>query len=264
MLFSPVIVIYNENCADSPSCTALINLGHKPIIVDNSTMENNNEQFCISNGLEYISMHGNKGIPKAYNCALDHIKARNKEGYVIWLDDDTELDSNYFTELEKAINSDKEAKIFVPVVYSLERDNYILSPCILNTNRVFNLKPIDTLDDIDSKEILSAINSGMAVDISVYDNYRYDENMFLDFVDHDFMNSMKGKGIKIHVLRNASLYQNYSGHERPPKAQAKVRNEIFRKDYRIYGKKAGIPKFVVEKRLMNNKLQFFFRYLFRR
>ena len=102
---------------------------------------------------------------------------------------------------------------------------------------------------------LSAINSGMAVRLRVYESYRYDESLFLDYVDHDFMAMCREKGLRIHVLEQTRLYQNFSGDSHPGYQQAMTRYSIFEKDFRTFGKKHGLSPLMVRLLLAHRKGQ---------
>ena len=64
------IVVYNKECKDSLTCKQLENIkcdNIRIIVVDNSTINNDNRLYCKTRNWEYISMHGNKGLSCAYN-----------------------------------------------------------------------------------------------------------------------------------------------------------------------------------------------------
>ena len=69
----PVIVIYNTYAGDSVSVISMIEQNARPIIIDNSTSDYNNQNYCEKNGLTYVSMNGNAGLSKAYNRAVSII-----------------------------------------------------------------------------------------------------------------------------------------------------------------------------------------------
>lgn len=234
----PVIVIYNRFCGDSPSCTALLQQGRRPLIVDNSTHDCGNAAFCLAHGLERLDMHGNAGISRAYNAALEQLQGR--DGLVLWLDDDTELPEDYFAALERAAGEDQEAQVFLPLVVSLGDQSTILSPCLYGK---YKMRRVAAAEELTGRA-LSAINSGMAVRLSLYAHYRYDEALFLDYVDHDFMAMCRREGVGVHVLTDTRLYQNFSGDSHPTREQAMTRLNIFEKDFRVYGKKHGLSPLV--------------------
>ena len=95
-----VVVLYNTSVANSSTCANLLKIKNhsvKVIVIDNSTIRNDNLELCIEYGFEYFSMKGNAGLSKAYNRALNYL--RNKKGIVVWFDDDTNVRSMIFLRL---------------------------------------------------------------------------------------------------------------------------------------------------------------------
>ena len=78
----------------------------------------------------------------------------------------------------------------------------------------------------------------MAVSLRLFDNYRYDERIFLDGVDHRFVEDMRQRG-ELLTLIDYTCEQAFSGHERPPLSGALNRFSIFARDeaYILRGRK---------------------------
>ena len=207
--FYSVIVMYNSEITDSQSCSRLEKVKkHKivPIIVDNSTIANNNDKLCAQKGWDYISMGGNKGLSKAYNKVLDYLSG--KHGVVIWFDDDSDITQEYFDELESSIFKNKESEIFVPVIRG--QDGKFWSP---NRARFFKNKQLKSIDEEIPNDQFNAINSCTAVKLDVYRNYRYDERLFLDQVDHKFFEDQRDLGRNFYKL-NVVIQHNFSTREK--------------------------------------------------
>ena len=243
-----VVVIYNRSCADSETCRALAGCRVPVLIYDNSTRDMGNEAQCREKGWTYLGGKGNDGISKAYNGCIDHLKQQGKQGYLCLLDDDTQVSQAYFD----AISSQTE-KIAVPLIYSAGR---LLSPCRLSKghrSRLFS-------DEKQAMEYtgsdISAINSGMAVELSLFDGYRYDENIFLDGVDHTFLRDMAAKGHRPKVM-NFSFTHEFSGDSKPPKAAALNRFRIYVRDYR-YILREDFPAYLalVGRRMLHLTVQY--------
>lgn len=218
-----ILVIYNKSVVDSESYK-YIRENQKEIklyVVDNSDIQNDNQKIVENDGFHYLCMNGNKGLSKAYNKALDKIKEDNPEmeGKVIILDDDTELNDNYFKNISRY-----DADIILPVIKDGDK---VISPCT-DINGVY--VPWNV-----GKEVydISAINSGMIIDLSLFRKYRYDENLFLDYVDHKFMIDMKIK--KIQVM-NSVLNQHFSGSDNSDIKSSVTRLRIFKKDSKYFYK----------------------------
>lgn len=216
-----ILVVYNKSVMDSVSYK-FIRDNQKTIklyVVDNSNVSNNNKDIVDNDGFHYISMNGNKGLSKAYNSALDKIKEDNSElkGKVVILDDDTELNKDYFQNIDGF-----DADILLPVI---KDGDTVISPCI-DRNGIYV-----PWDGIKEEQNFSAINSGMVIDLSIFRNYRYDENLFLDYVDHKFMADMKTKNIQV---MNSVLYQKFSGSDASDVKGSMNRLRIFKKDSRYF------------------------------
>lgn len=195
-----IIVIYNASCSDSISYQRLKEHGVRVIICDNSTSDYGNQKIVETDGNIYINMGGNKGLSKAYNAAL--AKATKDTQFICLFDDDTDIKKDYFEKALEHLNTSK-ADIFLPVVKTKTR---ILSPCQFKKKRAVEAK---TIEEIDLKNI-SAINSGMIINAHVFDHYRYNENIFLDYIDHDFMREMHKQNRKVEIMEDNVLDQDFS------------------------------------------------------
>ena len=96
-----VIVIYNKELTQSITYQKIRALDYKIdiLIVDNSEIKNFNQLECEKEGIRYICMHGNKGLSKAYNVAIENSL---QSEVVILFDDDTEVPEEYFSILNQA------------------------------------------------------------------------------------------------------------------------------------------------------------------
>lgn len=229
MTIQPVIVIYNQTCADSLSVGAMERQGAKPIIVDNSERDLGNRRYCRERGFDYIDMHGNRGLSKAYNAALE--QARGRCDYFLWLDDDTVIPNDFLDRAAEILQGGSYG-VLLPVVTTV-RDGRILSPSRFKDGRTF---AFSSVDEIEETATVSGINSGMMVNAGIYDRYRYDERIFLDCLDHDFIVYCINHRIDIRVIKELQLKQNYSGEE-PDKRNALARHKIFAKDFRYFRRK---------------------------
>lgn len=230
MYFAAVVVVYNIFCGNSPTCCALSNMDRSDVqvlIYDNSTRDYGNRKYCFERGWVYLGGHGNMGISKAYNTCIDYLKEKRKDGFVCLFDDDTCIGEEYFNAIASAA-ADSAAKIYAPLIYSANR---LLSPCRLRKNyQVLFFDSSEAAIAYHGTDI-SAINSGMAIELSVFQNYRYDDNIFLDGVDHNFMQDMHKKGIKIRIIPYCCNHE-FSGDSRPPIQSAMTRFQIYANDYR--------------------------------
>ena len=228
--FYAVVVLYNTFVQDSVTINNLrkIEFHHINILVlDNSTRDINNEDETTKSGWTYISMHGNAGLSKAYNRALDYLK--NKGGIVIWFDDDTNVTQEYFDELEKCACEYLNSDIFVPVIQG--QDGRFWSP---NEARFFKNKQLKSANQTIPNDKINAINSCTAVRLSVYRDYRYDERLFLDQVDHNFFADQRALQRKVHIL-NIIIHHNFSTKSKMKSIDSlKARYKIMIPDFLTY------------------------------
>ncbi len=229
-----VIVIYNKNVADSSTCRRIKEKGDIDIlIVDNSTVSNTNKKYCSENDIRYLSMEGNKGLSKAYNVALDCL---NESDVIIILDDDTEVSDAYFTELKKCLIKHPDVDIFAPIIKG--QDGKIYSPnnyCFLKNKLVSN--PMKEV----RQSSFNAISSCLAIRMRVFNNYRYNEKLFVDEIDHCFFRDQRERKRKFGII-NVVITQNFHQRENkldPDKAWKRIKIriiDIFR-HARIIGQK---------------------------
>lgn len=231
VLIQPVIVLYNVFAGDSISVKSMIDQGTNPIIVDNSTKDYHNCEYCDKNNMTYISMNGNAGLSKAYNRAIMNISEDTK--YILWLDDDTIIPNDYIERVTKILDQNPDYTVYLPIVKSVNDDTNYLSPCLLKNMLAYKLESLEHLKNGQ----FSAINSGMIVKREMYKEYKYNEVLFLDCLDHDFMCDCWENNTKIMIMRSICLRQNFSGDEKSPLKNKIKRFEIFKKDFKNFRKK---------------------------
>ena len=229
-MITVLIVIYNKKCNESLSFNFIekykkqLNL----IVFDNSTGDYGNSKYCNENDILYYSVGENVGLSKAYNYVINKMNL-NCNDYLLLLDDDTILNDSYIDEVLIRAKS-KEADIYLPIVYS---NNYIISPSKVvfdcRVKRINNKDDIDKLNDCQ----ITGINSGMMINLKVFKSIKYNEDLFLDYVDHEFLKRAKQYNFSIKMLES-SINQNFSRHEKAPLVNAIFRNNIYKKDFKEY------------------------------
>lgn len=200
-----VIVLYNMKLTDSITYNNLMKIKNYTlhiIVVDNSTNVNSNKELCNNNQIIYISMHGNAGLSKAYNKVLDYLSG--KEGIVIWFDDDTNVTQEYFDKLVASSKKYPEIDIFTPIIEG--QDGKFWSP---NKARFFKNKQLRSINEKISNSEYNAINSCTAARLRIFENYRYDERLFLDQVDHSFCRDQRKRKRKFLML-DCVIHHNFS------------------------------------------------------
>lgn len=222
-----LLVIYNRRCEESPSCEQLRNEPTaRAVIVDNSTEENDNARYCAKRGFGYVTMGENAGLAKAYNRGIAWIRANTDATHVLLLDDDTTLPDGFFEGTAAFFAAHPDVQIALPLVYD---EVGLLSPCAIGGFRVTRISDPSAL----TKDTVTGINSGMVIDLAVFDDYAYDERYFLDYIDHAFLRDMRRLGVNIGVTKQR-LTQRFFGNACGQRAAARRRLAIFKKDFRRF------------------------------
>ena len=259
------VVVYNKSCEESATCQALTALRHTSVAVliyDNSVRDFGNASYCEKQGWIYFSLGKNVGISKAYNACIGYLKENTAADYLCLFDDDTAINESYFDALNSAIN-DSGVDIYVPLVFSAGR---LLSPCKIKPNFSVSMFKDEQEALLYNGRDITAINSGMAIKLNVFDNYCYDEHIFLDGVDHNFMRDMNIQKKIIKIFPYQCIHE-FSGDSKPSMQSALTRFQIFGKDYRYIACKNHVTcYYLLYKRTIHLCAQYrsmkFFSYLF--
>jgi len=237
MHFNIITIVYNQlisNCGIVKHLN-IDDFSTNLIFADNSTKEEiteKNKNFCLQSNFSYVNMHGNYGLSKAYNKALSDI-IKEKKTWVIICDQDTEITKDFLKYYKNSIESNPDKLIFCPIV----NDSFgIMSPSILKGKKYIHSKITDFNRTI---EEYSFINSGMCINSTVFESVKYDEKLFLDCVDHDFVKAVRKAFSKnvFYVISELELFQNFSGVTKNPCESDVKRFQIYLKDARYFYKK---------------------------
>ena len=225
MRITVLVVLYNQDL-NSIGCleTALKSRCVAQIVVcDNSTQVNKNADQAAELGVCYLPMGGNKGLSIAYNVGV----AACTGDVICVFDDDTVVGDDYFEAVSELYEFNQKWDVALPLVMS---GPDVLSPCEFDGYRAH---PFSSPSEVRESSRLSGINSGMAVRRSVFSRVHYDERLFLDLVDHQFIQDVKAVGLKVVYLKGPVLKQNFSL-ETDSVYQAANRLRIFKRDARIF------------------------------
>ncbi len=245
-----IVVTFNQNIRDLQLMTFYSKTKDMFLwaFIDNSTdntIKHNNTEYC-THEISYIDMNGNFGLSVAYNHGLKLLLSKSCD-WIVLLDQDTTLSNEYFDELielSKLDNSD--CLIYAPIVKS---EKQVLSP------RYFKKNKLQTTLEKNDNSLFALINSGIVINRAVFETYgMYDENLFLDMVDYDFLWSIyrKNKDIKIGIMRS-ELNQSFSGNQINNNDKKRFQN--YKNDLWTYTKKNTISKmisnYIINKRALH-------------
>lgn len=233
-MFTFIIVLYNQKI----SVEKFSILNGRIVFCDNSTdaeIKNFNVSYAenLKNGrFFYLDMHGNKGLSKAYNSAVAKLSL-NENAFVVIFDQDTVIPQDMQLQYENFISENKDVDIICPVVLDSVG---VMSPSVIKGTKFSHIPSISEINE-KNISVYSFINSGMCIKRSVFDRIKYEENLFLDFVDHDFILSAKKSRLKIKICKEVVLNQNFSGVTKNTYNQDFSRFCIYMKDAKIFYKK---------------------------
>lgn len=229
-----LIVLYNKTILESTTFKHLKKYKDKIKInvFDNGKEEyiKVNRKYCEENDVNYYTIHKNIGISKAYNFVIDKID-KKEDDHILILDDDTILNDDYIEEIFFEANK-KEYDVVLPTIIS---DKRIISPANVQFN--CRIKILKSINELNIKKV-SAINSGMLIKLSVFNKIRYNEEIFLDYVDHDFMKQVRENKFRVHIMK-AKINQNYSRFQKNSIDSEIYRFKIYLKDFKIYCKECN-------------------------
>lgn len=223
-----IMVIYNKCLTDSLAYKCLMERNVNLVICDNSTKECGNEGIATKDGKAYLSMGGNLGLSYAYNRGIEYIFEKYQPEDVDWIclfDDDTHISEEYFSALENGMG-----EIILPIVKDAAG---IMSPVKMKGRIATRFLSVEEAAKTAGVEI-SGINSAMAVRARIFRDYRYNEQMFLDYIDHMFIIDMRKRNIYPNVIP-IEIHQNFSAMEYSKESEIN-RFRIQKKDLKIFYK----------------------------
>lgn len=144
------------------------------IVYDNSPIRS---KILNPKRIEYIHDSRNSGISVAYNYAFNRARSRKKK-FLLLLDQDSKITSEYFTEL-KFLDIGENVSCILPTVLD-EKKDMIISPIELNR---FGFGKRRTIGYTSNR--ISAINSGALWSIDFLKKLNgFNNNFPLDYLDH--------------------------------------------------------------------------------
>jgi len=199
-----VIVIYRLKYKESSTIKSLClpdsrhNIKIKILLYDNS---GDPQQIKSKDAAKYIYVHNplNGGLAEAYNHALSMID--DQDGWLLLLDQDSDLPSNFLNDLADTIKEIADRSI-VAVAPHIICKNEPISPCLVKMGG--KLKQIQQNYIGTSGEEIMAINSGLAVRVSFMNHIGgFNQKFWLDYLDHWLCRTIFMEGKKIYV--NSSI-----------------------------------------------------------
>lgn len=197
-----VLVLYHCELKDSRTYKTFKPSDEHLLVFDNSEVSHGVHTYAVRS--TYIHNETNVGLSACYNKAAKYAK-ENGYDWMLFLDQDTDFNEVAISDYKKAIDNNPSCQLFVPMVMCGE---YTMSPMKYKHHfAVFSKKHYD---GITSLRQLSVINSGMCVSLAAFEKCGgYNEKVFLDYSDHEFIRRFKKYYNNVFVLPK-TIFQDYS------------------------------------------------------
>lgn len=187
-----VVVLYNPECEVLNNISTYISSLDKLFILDNTdkAFSKLSSHFynLSSNKLEYTAFKENKGIATALNVAAT--KA-SQEGYnwLLMMDQDSKFNEGQLDQL-----------IVLALGFINDKVGIVASQYIA---------PLSSIPQLKIEEVNTAITSGSLLNLKAYKEVGpFRDDLFIDFVDHDYCLRLQLQNFKILVSNEIKLIHN--------------------------------------------------------
>ena len=252
-----VVVVYNQRVEECVACVSIresVSPWDRVVVMDNSAPQylSPNEETCVRWGWQHRAMGGNMGLAKAYNAAI--CEWGKEDSFFVFFDSDTQIPPDYLEVLHQRAIEESDVGVWVPWVID---DKGLLSPCRMG---VCLAKRFQNVGEVHRAAKKSAINSGMVVRGDWALRLPYNEKMFLDYIDHEFLGRFFSSGGRMGLLERVTLRQNFADTSpQNPDAQFH-RFVLFSKDFRVYCQGNSFRRLLGEAYLLFRRVKLAFRH----
>ena len=185
-----VMVTYNPEPSFEQNVRALLPQVGKLIIVDNQSAAAGHSvvaRTAASCEVEVIWNQHNRGIAAGLNAGIDRALATGTYSWIATFDQDSRVPADYVAAILESYSA-------CPF-----RDEVAIVGANYNQIQDCGDNPIPTRKGFVFREIKSAITSGSLVKSTVFGICgRYDESLFMDYVDHEFCLRLRKHGFQDH------------------------------------------------------------------
>ena len=209
------IVIYKESLENTNAYKSIlhsIDSGNLDIDITVYIYDNSPESHRIAvdvPNIVYIHNSSNPGVSVAYNSAYKYAKA-NGIGWILLLDQDTIISSNYIRRASLAIAKYGAKFLYAPLLY--DQNGKMVSPFHRLGKVAYPIRS-NNISGVLSSRRCGVINSGIIISTQLYEYVGgYDDSISLDFSDVIFIERYARKVgcliiIKEECKQNLSTYE---------------------------------------------------------
>ncbi len=231
-----VCVIYNISISEIASLSNFTQFSSdkddtRIVIIDNS--DDNSKRIYNKHLADndkryvYISNGENLGISRSYNKAISLVD--DSDSWIMFTDDDTNISLEYLNNVYNAIFN-TEYEIISGIVQSNKGP---MSPIyrvkLFSNNKNF-------IHSAGAYNNIYCINSCLCVKRSVFNQVRYNDDIFLDHADFLFMEDLAVNKLNSILIVDGEIIQNFSADTKTHISSAIKRYRLFKKDFIRYCK----------------------------
>lgn len=229
-------------------------------LTDKLKSESINHVILIKSGRNYGFAEGNNiGI---------HFALKNLDpNYILLLNNDTIVDSDFLDVMVKFAETDKEIGIIGPKVYYYDKPDVINSAGVklnwwLGVGNNIGIKEVDNGQFDDILELDSLIGACLLINSSIFERVGFmDGRFFLLLEETDFCFRARKNGFKVIFFPKSKIYhkEGFSGKLNPLSLYYRSRNRIFliRKHQSLY--KTIISTIIISMEAISNSLIYIFK-----
>ncbi|XZH20523.1 glycosyltransferase family 2 protein [Clostridium perfringens] len=195
-----VVVTYNINEKFNVTINSLRNQVEEIVVVDNGSCPDTIKVLDnLKSNITLIKLNENKGIAYALNKGIDYCIDKEYD-WIITLDHDSVLSDNMISKMLTEYNNLND--------YIKEKTAMIVPKHI--EEKIYNLDYLEeNINESKYEEVLTEITSGAMVKTQIYKEMgKYDNDLFIDSVDHDYCLFLNRKGFKVLRFKSAILKHN--------------------------------------------------------
>ena len=199
------MVNYKSDKNKLNSCLKSISIKTKVLIIDHSNDLEISKILVPQNISLEIIKNENRGNGAGINCGIKNSKTQ----YVLYLDIDTILPKEFFINLERSINKVENFAVMAPKINNFYDNNKIkkfgnLSILKFYYNRVFFKIKKEKILVENLNQVFFVSGSIMLInkEITLKNNIKFDENIFLFFEEDDFFHQCFKANLKIFLINN--------------------------------------------------------------
>ena len=168
----------------------------------------NNVDFTIWKQVEYVHCPENKGLGIAYNEGAKYAQKHHID-WVVLLDQDTTFSENYVNQLNAAIKSHTNIKLFAPIIRLKNQTPF--SPTRYKHKRGYSVKLTSGVYPFLK---YSPVNSGMAINTQRFlEAGGYNPLIKLDFADYQFIEQFRRIEKSFFIVDSVAI-QDFSNEEK--------------------------------------------------